>query len=525
MRSIIRAFGAVVAAGTLLVGAGAAGAAPGGGADADRKVGSIAWAPCEEDATVDCGKLTLPIDWANPRGDEFDLAVARRKATDPAKRLGVMLIDPGGPGGSGVDFALAANAYFSPEVQASFDIIGFDPRGVARSQPVKCSLDLMRAQPSLFPENQAEFDDLKAYNQALARDCRARSGPIFDHADTIAVTDDMDAIRRSLGEQKINYYGLSYGTIMGQQYAERYSNRVRAMVIDSNMDHSLDVKAFHATEAAAAEDSFREFVKWCDRTESCALHGRDVAAYWDDLLAKADRGDLKDPDDPTRPVAADEITGRAFSAFYGPGWSFLAEWLNALGTGVPTPATAAAKAKAPAVTDEVAENPFAAVFCQDYRYRVKDYRELDSLVTEARRLAPHMRGSRLGHLAVAGCIGASPRANNPQHRLRITTGPKILMLNAVHDPATAYVWATNAHSQSRAKTVLLTYEGWGHGAYRRSDCTRGTSDDYLVTLTVPRDGIRCAAVEPPAAGAESKSSGTPDVLPAGPEPGLPGWLG
>ncbi|MCS7482589.1 alpha/beta hydrolase [Umezawaea endophytica] len=519
MRSIIRAFGAVVAAGTMLVGAGVAGAAPPEQDDAELQgvVGAITWAACTDPWApegVECGKLNLPIDWKNPRGEKFDLAVARRKATDPAKRVGIMLINPGGPGGSGVDFAYGANNYFSPEVQASFDIIGFDPRGVARSQPVTCSLDLLNAQPTLFPKDQAEFDRLKAYNQELAKDCRARSGPIFDHADTIAVTNDMDAIRRSLGERKMNYYGISYGTIMGQQYAERFGSRIRAMVVDSNMDHSLDVKAFHGTEASAAEDSFQEFVKWCDRTGSCALHGRDVAAYWDDLLAKADRGELKDPDDPTRSIAADEITGRAFSSFYGPGWSFLATWLDRLGTGAPAPATASAAA------DEVAENPFPAVFCQDFQYRVRNHRELATLVAEARRLAPHMRGSSLGHYAVASCVGYPPKANNPQHDLRITAGPKILMMNALHDPATAYAWAANAHRQSRAKTVLLTYEGWGHGAYRRSDCARAASDGYLVGLTVPREGTRCPAVEP-APEPEVTTLGT--TSPVGPKPGLPGW--
>ncbi|MET1073008.1 MAG: alpha/beta hydrolase, partial [Umezawaea sp.] len=137
-----------------------------------------------------------------------------------------------------------------------------------------------------------------------------------------------------------------------------------------------------------------------------------------------------------------------------------------------------------------------------------------------KRLAPHMRGSALGHRAVASCIGYPAKANNPQHRLRITTAPKILMLNALHDPATAYAWAANAHKQSRDKTVLLTYEGWGHGAYPRSDCTRGATDAYLIDLTVPRDGTRCAAVEPQS----TMSVATAETAPAGPA-GLPGWQG
>ena len=519
MRSIIRALGAVIASGTVLIGTGVAGAAPQEQAGVDTRgvVGAIAWAPCETGAPagVECGKLSLPIDWNKPRGEKFDLAVARRKATDPAKRVGIMLINPGGPGGSGVNFAYNANNYFSPEVQASFDIIGFDPRGVARSRPVRCSLELLNAQPSLYPENQAEFDRLKKYNQDLANDCRARSGPIFDHADTIALTNDMDAIRQSLGERKINYYGISYGTIMGQQYAERFGHRVRAMVIDSNMDHSLDVKAFNATEAATAEDSFVEFMKWCDRTADCALHGRDVSAYWYDLLARAERGELGDPDDPTVPVSAETLTSFAFSMGYGPSWYYMADWLNRIGSTTPPQATSSALAV------EVAQNPFPAVFCQDFQFRVKNSHEFVGLVADARRLAPHVRGSSLGHYAMASCVGYPAKANNPQHRLRITTAPKILMLNALHDPATAYAWADNAHKQSRDKTVLLTYEGWGHGVYDRSDCTRGATDGYLVNLTVPRDGTRCAAVEPQS-GPTALDTSAP-TLPTGPEPGLPGW--
>jgi pimeloyl-ACP methyl ester carboxylesterase len=517
VRSIIKAFGAVVASGTMLIGAAVAVAAPEQpNADMAGVVGSIAWKPCEELAEVDCGTLSLPVDWSRPRGEKFDLAVARRKATDPSKRIGIMLINPGGPGGSGVNFALDANRVFSPDVQARFDIIGFDPRSVARSRPVQCSVDLLDKQPSLHPKSEAEFDQLKAYNQELANDCRAKSGAIFDHADTIAVTNDMDAIRHSLGERKMNYYGLSYGTIMGQQYAERFGHRIRAMVIDSNMDHSLDVKGFNDTEAATAEDSFTEFVKWCDRTESCALHGQDVAKIWDGLLAKADRGELKDPDDPTWVVTADTMISVAFSIFYGPDWSYLAQWLNALETQTPTlpPTTASAFA------GEVARNPFPAVFCQDYQYRVKNNKELTSLIDSAKRLAPHMRGNPLGHRAVASCIGHSPKANNPQHRLRITRAPKILMLNALHDPATAYAWAANAHRQSRDKTVLLTYEGWGHGVYNRSECTISATDNYLINLTVPQTGARCPAVEPPTT---TPLTTTQTTRPTGPTPGLPGW--
>ncbi|MEU6150520.1 alpha/beta hydrolase [Actinosynnema sp. NPDC047251] len=477
---------------------------------------AVDWKPCPELAEVECGTLRLPIDWAKPRGEEFDLAVARRKATDPAKRIGVLVINPGGPGGSGVDFALGANRYFSTAVQERFDIIGFDPRGVARSRPVKCSLDVLLRQPSTYPTNQAEFDKLGRYNRELAADCRTQTGPMYDHADTIGVVNDIDALRRSLGERKINYYGVSYGTLIGQQYAERYGRNIRTMVIDSNMDHSLDTWRFNETEARTAEDSFTEFVKWCDRTEACALHGRDVAKFWDDLLAKADRGEITDPNDPTYKVTADDIIGVAFRSFYGPGWQPLAQLLLDLATAPTTPAAFAVK------TAETVENPFPAVFCQDWGIRVHNQREFSTLVRRANQIAPHMRGSALGHSAMTGCIGLPEKVNNPQHRLHIKNAPKILMLNALHDPATGYEWAVNANRQSRDTTVLVTYEGWGHGVYDRSQCTQQTTDDYLIQQRVPRHGTRCAAVEPPIGAARVAEA---PRLPAGPKPGLPGWLG
>ncbi|WP_121394460.1 alpha/beta hydrolase [Actinokineospora cianjurensis] len=506
MRTTTRVVGVVASAIALVVGSVSL-----AGAQVQERGGRIDWKPCAERADAECGTVRLPVDWRAPRGEKFDLAVARRKATEPSRRIGVLVINPGGPGGSGVDFALGAERFFSPEVLARFDIIGFDPRGVARSQPVMCSAEVVARQPSLYPANQREFDAMAAYNRELAADCRAQSGPIFDHVDTKSVVRDIDALRVALGERKINYFGVSYGTLIGQQYAEEFGQNLRAMVIDSNMDRSTGITRFGAESAATAEDSFTEFVRWCERTTSCALHGKDVAKWWDELLARADRGEIVDPTDPTTPVTSAQITNAAFGAFYGPEWATLASALASLDT----PATTRA-----AASTELVENPFTSVFCQDWDFRVKNHRELATLVSTANRLAPHMRGSVLGHVATVGCIGL-PKATNPQHRLNITTAPKILMLNAVHDPATSHAWAVSAHRQTRDTTVLVTYEGWGHGVYPRSDCTIGIADTYLTTLRTPRDGTRCAAVEPPTG---PSIAATARPLPAGPFPGLPGWV-
>ncbi|MFD9421943.1 MULTISPECIES: alpha/beta fold hydrolase [unclassified Streptomyces] len=134
---------------------------------------AIDWKPCPQDAAAECGTLRLPIDWARPSAEKFDLAVARRKATDPDRRVGALLVNPGGPGDSGVDFAVRrATSHFGADVQQRFDIVGFDPRGVGGSQPVTCSTELLNQAPSTYPRNQTEFERLATYNRALRQDCR-----------------------------------------------------------------------------------------------------------------------------------------------------------------------------------------------------------------------------------------------------------------------------------------------------------------------------------------------------------------
>ncbi|MGW1954470.1 alpha/beta hydrolase [Streptomyces sp. NPDC001920] len=455
---------------------------------------AIDWKPCPEDRTAECGTLRLPVDRAHPKGEKFDLAVARRKATDPGRRIGVLLVNPGGPGASGVDWAVDdAPDHFSADVLARFDIVGFDPRGVGASEPVMCSSDLIRKAPSAYPRDQAEFDRLATYNRALRDDCRRHSGPIFDHADTLAVVHDVEALRRSLGEQRINYFGHSYGTLIGEQYAELYGDRIRAMTLTASIDHSLDAREFLVSSALTAEDSFHQFVRWCARSSSCALHGRDVTAVWDGLLARADRGEIMDPRNPGRAMTANEITQLVFRRLYVPDWSGTASFVAGLDAQRRQSPPTTPRTSAQPATEAL---PFHAVLCEDWRFRPKDHREFSRLTEAELRAAPHLRGSPRVHGAMAGCVGWPDEVNNPQHRLRITQAPEILMLHSRHDPANPYAWARNVHRQTRGTTVLLTYEGAGHSVYGRSDCTRDAVDDYLVNLTVPADGSSCAAADP-----------------------------
>ncbi|WP_091107680.1 alpha/beta hydrolase [Micromonospora citrea] len=446
----------------------------------------IAWQPCEEDRTAECGTLSLPVDWDRPEGERFTLHLARRAATDPAARIGSLVFGPGGPGDSGVRRILL-NDRFSDDLRRRFDVVSFDPRGIGRSNPVLCSAALLDRQPQVIAD-QARFDAAVADNALLRADCRQRTGPLYDHVDTRSAARDLDAVRAALGETRLTFHGSSYGTLLGAQYAEQFPHRVRAVVLESVVDHSLDTRAFLDTQAAAAQDSFDEFVAWCARTPACALHGEDVRAVWAGLLARAERGELADPDRPGATLTPYGLSRLAQRRLYGPDWAGLATQIVALRASPP----AAGPRAADVDVDAVRPHPFA-VFCADWHLPVRDHREYAAHLRRMARIAPDVRYPQ-ALPAIATCLGTPAPVANPQHRLRVRTDVPLLLANSRYDPASGHNWATNVARQLGRSGVLLTYEGWGHGNYTRSDCVRDAVDRYLISVDVPADGTSCPAV-------------------------------
>ncbi|HEY7274062.1 MAG TPA: alpha/beta hydrolase [Actinoplanes sp.] len=448
---------------------------------AARTAGGIAWTSCPGDSTAQCGTLSVPIDWADPASARIPMAVARRPATDPAHRIGTLVVHPGGPGESGVDFAL--DTFFSAALRARFDIVGFDPRGIGRSHPVVCSAALMDAAPAPLITGRQQYDAVVAYNRRLTADCRARTGPLYDHVDTLSVVRDTDALRTALGEERISFYGASYGTVLGTQYAARFPRRVRAVVLDGVLDHSVGVTEFLRTGAAAAQDAFNQFVAWCARDRACPVHGRDVRALWADLLARAAAGRLRDPFVPGRSVSVYGLLDVGFSSFYAPQWYSLAYYLNQAG-----PEAAAVVRTPPS---------FRAVMCADWNLPVRGYTDLAARLRALRERAPQMLASPLTLTATVGCLGRSVPAVNPQRPLVPATMP-VLVVGTRHDPAAAYRWARRVAARLGPSARLLTYRGSGHIAYGRSACVTGVVDRFL--LTGRAKAAFCPAVPPSPAG-------------------------
>ncbi|MFE2757854.1 alpha/beta hydrolase [Actinosynnema sp. NPDC059335] len=420
---------------------------------------TIAWQPCPDQPAAECGTVSVPLDWADPRGPRVDLAVSRVRAGDPARRIGVVVVDAGGPGGSGAEFARAP--YLSAEVRARYDVVGFDQLGTNNSSAIRCSADLMARNPGDDPADEAAFAALARHNVAVRDDCRARH-PVFDHVDTARSARDLDAVRRALGERRISFYGISYGTLLGQQYAERFGPRVRAMVLDGVIDHSVDLRRFVLDRARAVEEAFDAFTAWCAQDTACALHGRDVRAAWERALAAADGIGL----------GRDDLIHWAYSELRGGAYESLASLIADVGGG------------ARVLDFEPNYDSLRyAVVCQDFALRFRDFDEYRALRRAELRAAPTLRGTVIGHQEAATCIGYTDRPSNPPHRL---DAPPLLLLTSRYDVATPYAWARNVQRQAKGSR-LVTFDGPGHGVYHANDCTRAAADAYLLGAAPARD--------------------------------------
>ncbi|MFI1585429.1 alpha/beta hydrolase [Embleya sp. NPDC020630] len=454
----------------------------------------IAWHPCPQDPTADCGALTLPVDWSKPRGETFEMAVARRKATDPTRRIGSLVLNYGGPGSLGVDDVVGTyKNFFSAEIDARFDRVGFDPRGWGRSAPLDCPQAGPR--PTADPTTAAGFAVFAADNRRLANGCRVGTGPLYDHLDTLAVVRDIDALRAALGDARLSFWGVSYGTLMAQQYAELFPHRFRALVADSNMDHSIDGAEFLESEAATAEDSFTEFVKWCAGSTDCSLHGRDVEALFERLYARAQAGTLYVPGDPTHGLGPDNLlSGVQFLMSYlkhDPAETLavarkrVADLLAGMDAAPPL------LAPPPPYVPDLDARTSQAVLCSDWSLDIPDPDALAAVDRRSKALAPHMRRNIQAWNAMTYCLGRPTSVTNPPHPYRVAGSAPILLVNNRHDPQTPLSWAVHAARRIRGAT-LVTVAGWGHMSYDKNRCVAAVTDRYLIDPRIPVPTTHCA---------------------------------
>ena len=448
----------------------------------------ISWKPCPGNHQAQCGRLKVPLNWARPRGNTIRLAVARRPADKPRRRVGTLFFNPGGPGDGGVQYVVRAAQVFSPALLARFDLVAMDPRGVGASRPIRCGLPVFPAHITLFPRTAREFKKLHDYGARLGRSCLRRSGPLLGHVDTISVARDHEALRRALGVKRVSWLGISYGTQVAANYAALFPHHTRAMVLDAALEHSGSEVGMLATEILTAEDSFDRFAAWCATAVTCALKGQDVAAVYDALVAGADRHPIP-VRGALRAVTGEDIRmqtpgGLLFKepTVFGPdrSWAGLSRAIKAAVEGdasmfaLPPPKHAATLAER------------LAVGCMDYVSEIHTWAQMQQRLQLGRRLAPHLQGAS-EQWEVLRCIGWPVKAANPFRRLHVR-GVPTLIVNATHDPSTSYSWALGLAGQIRGSD-LLTREGDGHTSYFTSACARTAMEAYLVRPRGPADRV------------------------------------
>jgi pimeloyl-ACP methyl ester carboxylesterase len=443
------------------------------------------WQPCPDVPEVACATLEVPVDWAHPAGQKTHIGLAKRPAKDPAHRLGAIVMDPGGPGGSGVELVKEGHLFTEP-VNQRFDSIGIDPRGVGTSEQLLCDSELRQeAVDAWNPSNQAEFDHLVDVNRRLAADCRAHTGPLADHLDSRQSAYDLEAVRVALGEGKLNYVGYSYGTMMGQQYAELFPHRIRTMINDGNMDHSIRSPWEWSREhTAVLEETFVAFADWCDTTDTCPLYGQDTKKVYAELKQGAKAGTLIDPST-GQPMNFYYLSLATFQIYLPQQWPQVATRLRALHDGTAAVATTQA---------ELVNDVYWNVMCADQQIEIHDLAEYKAQRTRLANRFPNVEWiPYVGN--TSQCVGNPIKLTNPPHKLTIKGAPPLVMIGNSHDPATPLAFSRTAARQSRSH--LITYEGWGHTAYypgeQVSPCVNAAVEAYLIDLTVPKN-LTCPAV-------------------------------
>ena len=456
----------------------------------------IQWGECE-DLMVDgaeCGTMTVPLAWDDPAAGDIEIAVARIAAEGESE--GSLVVNPGGPGGSGVNFLESAPYMISPEVRSSYDLVGFDPRGVNRSEGIEC-LDDEQTDEYLAATGDPGTDEAselaEEWGARVAEACEANSGDELPYLDTYSAARDMDVLRAALGSEELDYLGYSYGTYLGASYAELYPSRVGRFVLDGALDPDMTMDEFSAGQAEGFEQATDAFLAAClEQGESCPFRGDAAEAkqQLQSFFESVDENPL-DTGDPERPLTGALARSAVLVLLYDDaqwemGWDALSSAMSGDGADLLHISDLSSERRADGSYRTNSTFAISAVNCLDHPGAADE----EWIAEEAERLAEEFP-------TFGPMLGGDGCAQWPEEPVREPapisaegSGP-IVVIGTTGDPATPYRWAENLSSQL-AEGVLLTYEGEGHTAYGRSGgCIEEQVDAYLLEGTVPEDGMRC----------------------------------
>lgn len=457
-------------------------------------IGSAAAIP-----TAQCGTVSVPIDYAKPDGPQAQLAVIRVPAT--GDRIGALMINPGGPGASAVDtVAGMAVSLADTDVTRRFDLVGFDPRGVGHSTPrVLCrtdaEFDAYRREP-MTDYSPAGVSHIEQIYQQIAQQCIARTGQDFlANVGTASTVRDMDVVRAALGESQINYLGYSYGTELGANYAERFPDRVRAMVLDGAVDPSSDPIAENIRQLVGFQTAFNDYAANCAQSVDCPL-GQDptqfVARYHqlvNPLVEQPGR-----TSDPRGLSYQDAITGTVNALYTQRYWKFLTSGLLGLQRGTDAGDLLLLaddyQERDTAGHYSTQQDAFTAIRCVDSPYPTDPavWAEADR---QARVAAPFMDyGDFTGFAPRDACAMWPVPPTSAPHDVTSPGPGKVVVVSTTHDPATPYQAGVDLARQMDAS--LITFNGTQHTVVFNGDaCVDSAAVAFLVDSTQPPQDLQC----------------------------------
>ena len=497
------------------------------------KTPKLKWYSCYGYAK--CATVKVPLDYDKPKGKKVELAVLKVPAKNKKAKIGTLFVNPGGPGGSGTEMAYFADSFLSSAVLDRFDVVGFDPRGVAFSDNVQCFSSPRTAAPTLDKINSVAFPYgakeekalIKAYNKH-AKACSTTGKPLTGAISTAEVARDMDLLRRAVGDKKLTYLGFSYGSYLGEVYANLYPDRVRALVIDGVLDpvRWAGRKSTQSTpmgervrSAEGASRALNRALVLCDRAgeDYCRFAAGNPVANYERIAQRLRRAPLVeiDPDTGERYTFtyADFVgvtLGLLYSQWYAPEMvtdfaSYVAELTGVSAATAPRQQTMRSmiktvkQVKAPRRTlpgkrlgfpYDNGLDAFETIACTDSR-NSKNLAKFPKLAKEADAKAPYF--GRLWLWNMASC--SSPKwkvkdEDSYRGSFGKRTSSPVLIVGNYWDPATNYAGAVST-AKRMPNSRLLSSNSWGHTAYGTSSCTTDAVDAYLLARRLPAKGKVC----------------------------------
>jgi pimeloyl-ACP methyl ester carboxylesterase len=473
----------------------------------------LTWGPCASFAsslddretfaapTFDCSYLKVPLNYADPNGEVAQIAVLRQKAGRPDRKIGSLVINPGGPGASGTEAAAGvAKQIVGTPLAQRFDVVGFDPRGIGASKPaIKCFTPAERDADRLDVEvdsSPAGVQRIERKNQEYKDKCAQRSGlELLANAGTRDVVKDMDVLRAALGDAKLTYLGYSYGTRLGYSYAEAFPTNVRAMVLDGALDPNQSLVDRSVAQAAGFQRAFNAFAAWCAARPRCPL-GDDpkqaTAAFKKLALPTIDTA-IPLPDG--REMSYNDVMTGTLQALYSQQlWDPLRLGLIELGNGQGRVLELLAdlyEGRQDDGTYQYTLDAFTAIGCVDDK-PVTDRAEVLEADKRARQVAPFRDDGHGPNAARDPCAFWPVPFTSAPHEPHVTGLPPVLVVSVTGDPATPYQAGVNLAKALGAR--LLTVQGTQHTvALQGTPCVDDIVGRYLIDpVALPADGTHCA---------------------------------